>query len=185
MLLERWREERAPKVDGWLGGTYGVTDDGMFVGVVRFEDRQKAMSNSDSAEQTEWAEQFGALFDGTVEYHDCDDVTLFMDGGSDRAGFVQVIQGKVDDPSRLKAMIMADTTQLHEMRPDILGGVLAVEPDGTFTETVFFTDEESARKGEQVEPPADVREEMAYAMREARFYDLHRPWFQSAGGMSS
>ncbi len=183
-VLERWREERGPKVDGWLGGTYGITDDGMFVGVVRFEDRQTAMANSDSAEQSEWAERFMALFDGPVEYHEREDVALMMDGGSDRAGFVQVIQGKVDDPSRLKAMI-ADTTQLHEMRPEILGGTLAIEPDGTFTETVFFTDEESARKGEQMEPPAEVREELAYAMRDARFYDLHHPWFQSAGGMSS
>jgi hypothetical protein len=179
-LLDRWREERGPNVDGWLGGTYGVTDDGMFVGVVRFEDRDKAMANSDSPEQSEWAERLTALFDGPVEYHDCDDVTLLMDGGSDSAGFVQVIRGKVDDPTRLKAM-MTDTTQLHEMRPEILGGTLAVEPDGTFTETVFFTDEDSARKGEQVAPPAQVQEDLAYAMRDAMFYDLHRPWFQSAG----
>ena len=36
-----------------------------------------------------------ALFDGPVEFHDCDDVTLMMDGGSDEAGFVQIIRGKV------------------------------------------------------------------------------------------
>ena len=40
-----------------------------------------------------------ALIDGPMEFHDCDDVTLMMDGGSDDAGFVQVIRGKVDDPT--------------------------------------------------------------------------------------
>ena len=106
------------------------------------------MANSARPEQTAWSEKMMALMDGPVEFHDCDDVTLMMDGGSDEAGFVQVIRGKVDDPERLKPM-MTDTTMLHEMRPDILGGTLAIEDDGTFTETVFFTDEASARKGEQ------------------------------------
>ena len=31
------------------------------------------------------------------------------------------------------------------MRPDILGATLAIEADGTYTETVAFTDEASAR----------------------------------------
>ncbi|UUZ61151.1 hypothetical protein [Nocardioides sp. B-3] len=62
---------------------------------------------------------------------------------------MQIIRGRVDDPSRLKAML-ADTTSLHEMRPEILGGTLAIEPDGTFTETVCFTSEEAARQGEQI-----------------------------------
>jgi hypothetical protein len=35
-----------------------------------------------------------------------------MDGGSDQAGFVQIIQGKIDDPGRIKAML-ADTSMLH------------------------------------------------------------------------
>ena len=58
------------------------------------------MANSARPEQTAWAEQMMALMDGPVEFHDCDDVTLMMDGGSDEAGFVQVIRGKVDDVER-------------------------------------------------------------------------------------
>ena len=180
-LADRWQEELAPGADGWLGGTYGFTDDNQFVGAVRFESREKAMANSARPEQGAWAEQMMALMDGEVTFHDCDDVTLMMGGGSDDAGFVQVIQGKVDDPSRLKALMTSDPTRLHEMRPDILGATLAIEPDGTFTETVAFTDEASARKGEQTEPPEDVRAELDYAMSGARFYDLRHPWFSSAG----
>jgi hypothetical protein len=65
------------------------------------------------------------------------------------------------------------------MRPDIIGATLAIEPDGTFTETVAFTDEASARSGQQVEAPPEVQSELQYAMQDAMFYDLHHPWFSS------
>ena len=180
-LAERWRAELAPGATGWLGGTYGFTDDDMFEGVVRFESREAAMANSERPEQGEWAGQMMALMDGPVEFHDCDDVTLMLDGGSDRAGFVQVIRGKVTEPDRLKAL-MSDTDMLHEARPDILGATLAIEADGTFTETIAFTSEAEARAGEKKEMPdmpAEVRETLDMAMKDATFYDLHHPWFES------
>jgi hypothetical protein len=178
-LADEWRRDIRDGATGWLGGTYGFTDDDMFIGVVRFEDRDKAMANSQRPEQGAWAEKTMALMDGPVEFHDCDDVALLMDGGSDQAGFVQVIRGKVDDPARLRAMF-ADTDTIHQMRPDILGATLAIEDDGTFTETVAFTTEEAARSGERVEPPEEMQAELAYAMADATFYDLHHPWFESA-----
>jgi hypothetical protein len=177
-MARSWREELSEGAEGWLGGTYGFTDDDEFIGVVRFESREAAMANSGRPEQAAWAEQMMALMDGPVEFHDCDDVMLFMDGGSDDAGFVQVIRGRTDDPSRIKAML-ADTTTLHEMRPDIIGGSVAIEADGTFTETIAFRDEASARAGEQTEPPPQVRAELESMMAGAKFYDLHHPWFES------
>ena len=180
-LAERWRAELAPGATGWLGGTYGFTDDDMFVGVVRFESREAAMANSERPEQGEWAGQMMALMDGPVEFHDCDDVTLMFDGGSDQAGFVQVIRGRIAEPERLKAM-MSDTAMLHEVRPDILGATLAIEADGTFTETIAFTSEAEAREGEKKEMPdmpAEVRDTLEMAMKDATFYDLHHPWFES------
>lgn len=178
-LLDEWRSDLSPGATGWLGGTFGFTDDDQLVGVVRFESREAAAANSARPEQSAWAERLMALMDGPLEFHDCEDVTLMMDGGSDSAGFVQVIRGRVDDPSRLKAM-MTDTEMLHEMRPEILGGTLAIEADGTFTETIAFTTEEDARRGEKLEPPADVRRELDRVMQGATFYDLHHPWFESA-----
>jgi hypothetical protein len=179
-MAQAWRTEVGGGAVGWLGGTYGFTDDDMFVGVVRFDSRESAMANSARPEQTAWAEQMMALMDGPVEFHDCDDVMLFLDGGSDDAGFVQIIRGRVDDVDRLKAML-ADTDMLHEMRPDIVGGTLAIEADGTFTETIAFRDEASARQGEMMEVPEPVRSDLEYAMRGASFFDLHHPWFETAG----
>ncbi len=175
---DRWVSEIAPGAIGWLGGTYGFTDDDMFLGIVRFESKQAADENAARPEQGAWWAEMEKLFDGPVMFHDCDDVTLMMGGGSDKAGFVQVIQGKVDDAATLKTMA-TDTDELHKMRPDILGGTLCIEADGTFTETISFTDEESARKGEQMEMPDDVRQAMEASMHDVRFYDLHQPWFAS------
>ncbi len=177
-LGDRWQRDIAPGAEGWLGGTYGFTDDDQFLAVVRFESRAAADANAARPEQAAWWADMEQVFDGPVEFHDCEDVTLMMDGGSDDAGFVQVIRGKVDDADTLKAM-MADTRDLHEMRPDILGGTLAIEADGSFVETIAFSDEESARRGEQVEMPEQVRRTLESAMHDVSYTDLHHPWFTS------
>jgi hypothetical protein len=179
-LGEEWRDQLSAGATGWLGGTYGFTDDGGFIGVVRFESRESAMANSERPEQGEWAQRMAPLFDGPMEFHDSDDVTLLFDGGSDDAGFVQVIQGKVDDADRLRALMTTGADELRAMRPDILGGSLAIEDDGAVTETVGFTDEASARTGESAAPPPEVAAELEWAMQGASFHDLRHPWFESA-----
>jgi hypothetical protein len=99
-----------------------------------------------------------------------------MDGGSDDAGFVQLIRGKMDDPAGLESMLQATTPMLHEMRPDIIGATIAIEDDGTFTETVAFTSESAAREGEAKPMPDDMAEQWQ-SMGEVTFLDLHHPWF--------
>jgi hypothetical protein len=176
---DRWLDEVGPGAVGWLGGTYGFTDDDMFVGVIRFESRETAMANSARPEQGAWWAEMEKCFDGPVEFHDADDVTLMFDGGSDDAGFVQIIRGKVDDAEKLKSM-MADTEGLHEMRPEIIGATLAIEEDGTFTETVFFTSEAEARKAEQsTQMPEEMARDWESAMHDVQYLDLHKPWFAS------
>ena len=177
-MSEEWRRDIGPTVDGWLGGTYGFTDDNQFIAVVRFDSKDAAMANSQRPEQGEWWRRMEALFDGPVEFHDCNDVSMMLGGGSDDARFVQVMRGKVGNAGQLKAL-MGQTDMLHERRPEILGATLAIEDDGTFTETIAFTDETSARKGEQLELPADVRQQMDEGMRDVTFLDLHQPWFAS------
>jgi hypothetical protein len=178
-LAERWRDETGAGTTGWLGGTFGFTDDDDFIGIVRFESREAAMANSARPEQGEWAGKMGALMEGSVEYHDCDDVTTFLDGGSDDAGFVQVMRGHTHDAEGAKAMLAGSADALKSMRPEIIGGTLALEGDGTFTQTIAFTDEESARKGEQQPPPDDVAAQLESLFHVDAYYDLHKPWFES------
>jgi len=164
---------------GFLGGTFGVTDDGQFLGIVRFSSAETAAANSARPETDAWAKEFGALLDGPVSFADYDDVSEFLEGGSDSAGFVQVIRGTTSDVDAVKAL-MADTGSLKEMRPEIIDGTFAIDADGGYTQTVYFTDEASARSGEQQEPPAEVRETIEKLMAGASFYDLRNPWFETA-----
>jgi hypothetical protein len=179
---DKWQEEIGPLAEGWLGGTYGFTDDDMFVAVVRFDSKESAMANSARPEQGQWWAQMEPLFDGPVEFHDCNDVSLMLDGGSDSAGFVQIIRGKVEDPDRLKSMLQQGTEMMHAARPDVLGMTLAIEDDGTFTQTVAFTDEASARAGESKEMPEEAAQEMHEwdeVMKDVSYMDLRHPWFTS------
>ena len=183
-LMDQWLADLAPGADGWLGGTYGFTDEGELLAVVRFESREAAVANSERPEQGEWWSRMEPMFDGPVEFHDCDTVVLMLDGGSDDAGFVQVVRGKIDDPDALMAGMRDMETMLHEARPEIIGATFAIEPDGTFTETVAFTDEAAAREAERRTAPESgpVHDAMASWERmvhDLSFRDLHHPWFAS------
>ena len=182
-LSDEWRDQMGSTAQGWLGGTYGITDDNEFVGVVRFESREAAARNSTKPEQGEWWSRMEACFDGPASFHDCDDAVMFLDGGSDDAGFVQVIQGRVSDPERFRHFMEQPMDMLHEQRPEIIGGTIGMEPDGWFTETVAFRSEAEARQGEQKEMPEDAQREWAdemAMMNDVRYLDLHHPWFASA-----
>jgi hypothetical protein len=180
--LERWRAECEPGALGFLGGTYGFTDDDTFVAVVRFETREAALANSVRPEQGRWWESVEPLFDGPVEFHDCDDVLLLMDGGSDDAGFVQIVRGRVRDPEKLRSTMDRVSTILHDARPEIIGATIAIEPDGSFIETVAFTDEAAARAGEAKEMPAELGDLVRESyMEDEAYLDLHRPWFVTHG----
>ena len=180
--MDMWREQMGPTAEGWIGGTYGVTDDNQFIGVVRFESKEAAARNSNLPEQGAWCAETEKCFDGDVTFHDCDEVAMFLDGGSDDAGFVQVMQGRVADPERFRRFMNQPMDTLREARPEIIGGSIAMEPDGRFTETVAFRSEQAAREGEGKEMPEDVKaawdDEMAQ-MQDLTYLDLRHPWFAS------
>jgi hypothetical protein len=88
--------------------------------------------------------------------------------------------GRVGDADRLRHLVSDEmSSMLHEARPEILGATMAIEDDGRFMETIAFTDEASARRGEQLDMPADVRDEIGAAMADVAYADLHHPWFAS------
>ncbi len=182
--MDRWRDELEPGAIGWLGGTYGVTDDNEFMGIVRFDSRDSAERNSMRPEQSTWWEETARLFDGEATFHDCDDVAMMLEGGSDSAGFVQVIQGRLSDPEKFRMMMDQPMDMLHTARPEIIGGTVAIDKDGFFTQTIAFTTEADAREGEKKEMPAEMMDQMSdlnSAMSDVSYHDLHHPWFATAG----
>ena len=182
--MDRWRDELEPGATGWLGGTYGVTDDGEFVGVVRFDSREAAERNSNRPEQGAWWAETSRLFDGDVTFHDCDEVTMMLDGGRDDAGFVQVIQGRLTDADKFRHAMEQPMDDMRQMRPEIIGGTVAIDEDGFFTQTMAFTTEDAAREGERQTPPPEAQQmmdELSSSMSDVSYHDLHHPWFATAG----
>ena len=178
--LDLWEQEIGPGAEGWLGSTGGVTDDGTAVAVVRFESREAADRNSARPEQDAWWRETEGCYDGGASFADYDDAITWLGGGSDDAGFVQVMRGKVADADGFRAFSNQPMDGLSEMRPEIIGGTLAIADDGDFTQTIYFTSEAAAREGEKKEMPAEVQADMQKVMGdmgEITYLDLRDPWF--------
>src|ERR1700716_4217139 len=92
--LDLWSEQLAADAPGWLGSTAGVTEDGRFVALARFESADAAPRNNDRHEQgPRWVETI-QIFPGEGAFFDSSDVRADVNGDPDTAGFVQVMQGR-------------------------------------------------------------------------------------------
>jgi len=181
--LDRWITDLGPNADGWLGTTWGLYGDNEFIALARFASADAAMRNSERPEQGTWWAEVGSSLEGETRFTDYDDVILLGPGGSDAAGFVQVMQGRVADVERERAMMRDLAQQPMDFRPDILGGVAAIGDDGTFVQAFYFTSEAEAREGEQKPMPSDLQQMMEQSQAnttEIRFIDLASPEFASA-----
>lgn len=176
--LERWKEQLRPGAVGWLGTTAGVTSDGTFVALARFESQDAAKRNSERPEQHEWWMETAKLFAGEVTFRDTEDVVLWMGGGSDEAGFVQVMEGRVLDRARADQLVQEMEAGMADQRPDILGGLTANLPDSSYVDFVYFTNETEAREAEK-NMPADAMEQMSQTWEINTFLDLTDPWLFS------
>ena len=144
---DRWMRDLRPGATGWLGSTGGVTDDGRFVMLARFDSEEAARRNSDRPEQGQWWAETAKALDGPATFHDSTDVTVDTPGDPDRAGFVQVMQGRGTDPDRAKELMNADSDKWAAFRPEILGSVAVGYDDGAYTMVMYFTSEADAREG--------------------------------------
>jgi hypothetical protein len=180
--MDRWQAELKPGAQGWLGSTSGITDDGDFIAVVRFDSEESARRNSERPEQGAWWDRAkNHLRD--VDFHNSSRVHTYKEGGSDDAGFVQIIQGHTDDMERLAELGRNEEKTMMEQAPHILGFTVVEHADnpGDFTQTVYFTNEPEARRMER-ENPAERDERMAEMMslmRDLRYLDLRHPRLES------
>jgi hypothetical protein len=143
---------------GWLGSTAGVTADGTGIALVRFEAADAARRTSERPEQDQWWAETTKLFDGDVSFHDCSQVRLFgRAGGSDDAGFGQIMRGRYTDPVKAVELLQRSEQPLRELRPAVIGGELCPYGDGGFTQAAYFTSESEARAGERKQPPPQAQ----------------------------
>lgn len=176
--MDTWMSELRPGAAGFLGSTGGVTDDGHAILFARFESADAAKANSERPEQGTWWAETEKHFDGPVTFTDSEDVQTFLGGGSDDAGFVQVMKGRAAR-DQMGEMDAAFEQHAPSFRPDLLGVVRTWTGPDTYVEAAYFTSEADAREGEKKEPPPEIAEQMGEfeAMTaDIEFVDLRRPW---------
>ena len=100
-----------------------------------------------------------------------------MGGGSDDAGFVQVMKSTGVDRQKLEAADAA-MEPYASARPDLLGGIRIWTGPDRCVDVAYFTNEAEARQGEQAEMPAELQAlmaDMGAAMGETEYLDLVEP----------
>ena len=180
---DQWASDLAPGAAGWLGSTAGVTEDGRFIALARFESEEAARRNSDRPEQDRWWSETAKLFTAEPTFKDSSDVIPDVVGDPDTAGFVQVMQGQGTDSDRARELMSQDSGAWADFRPDIVGSIVAAHEGGAYTMAIYFTSEEAAREGERKEPPAELKAQMeemdALSVGVPEFFDLKQPWLSS------
>jgi hypothetical protein len=183
--FDRWKADLSPGATGWLGSTGGVTEDGDFVAVARFESEEAAMANSARPEQDAWWAETAKLLDGEASFRDSTEVDVDVQGDPDQAGFVQVMQGRGRDPERAKQLMAQDADKWAAFRPDVIGSVTIGHDEGAYTMVMYFTSEAEAREGERKELPSELRAQMEemnkLSIGEPEYFDLKQPILSSPG----
>jgi hypothetical protein len=178
--LDRWAQELAPGASGWLGSTAGVTEDGRFIALARFESEEAARRSSNRPEQDQWWTETAKLFTGQATFKDSSDVTIDVTDDPDKAGFVQVMQGRGSDPDRARELMDQDSSVWAAFRPDIIGSMAVGHEGGAYTTAMYFTSEAAAREGERKEPPPELKAQMdemqQLSIGVPEFFDLKQPW---------
>lgn len=178
-MWDRWNREVKPAASGYLGATGGVTDDGDLLVIARFESQEAAERNNNIPEQQQWYSEFEKYAEGQPTFTNYTNVELQDGGGSDDAGFVQVIRVKGGDPEAFRALDDEIADKMRALRPDVIGSVNAWEGDDVTT-TIYFTSEAEARKNESNPEFQELSKRYMEMTGEPAFYDLKDPWLETA-----
>lgn len=174
---ERWQTELRPGAIGYLGVTSGVAADGRAITIARFESEDAARNNSQRPEQDAWFAEMQKYYEGEPTFTESSDVTEFLGGGSNDAGFVQVM--KVSGVDRAQVERLDETFEdFAKFRPDLIGSLRAWTGPDSYVEAAYFTSEAEARAGEQKELPEEAAAMMAEfqdVMANTEFIDLTDP----------
>lgn len=178
---ERWQADLRPGAKGFLGATAGVADDGRAITIVRFESEDAARANSERPEQGAWWTDTAKYYEGDVDFTESSDVTEFLRGGSDDAGFVQIMKVAGVDRAQVERLD-GSLEQLAGARPDLIGGLRVWTGPDRYVEAAYFTSEAEARAAERAEVPEELQATMAEfqeIVAKTEFIDLRDPQLQS------
>lgn len=174
---DRWQAELRPGAIGFLGVTAGVTADGRAITIVRFESEDAAKANAARPEQGGFWAEMSKYYDSDVSFTESSDVQELLGGGSNDAGFVQIMKSRGVDRARM-ALLDKQIETVAAKRPDLLGAVRVWTGADSCVEVNYFTSEADARAGEKKELPAELQAMMAEfqdVMQNTEYLDLADP----------
>jgi hypothetical protein len=175
---ETWQTEVGAGAVGYLGVTAGATADGRAITIARFESEEAARANSARPEQSTWWAETEKYYDGPVTFTESSDTSELLGGGSNDAGFVQIM--KVSGIDRAQVERLDESLErFASFRPDLLGGLRVWTGADSYVEAAYFTSEAAARAGEQKEPPAELAamlSEFQQVLATTEFLDLSNPY---------
>jgi hypothetical protein len=177
--MRRWIEELRPGATGFLGTTAGVTADGRSIAVVRFDSAEAARASSERPEQSEWWAEMEACYDGEVSFAESEDTETFLAGGSNDAGFVQVMKSNGIERDAVARLDRVFEQHAATVRPDLIGSLRVWTGPTSGYDVSYFTSEAEARQGEAKPLPAELQElgpELEAMMANTEFIDLSEPW---------
>ena len=180
--LDRWERELRPGAGGFLGSTSGVTDDGRLIVLARFESEEATQRNNDRPEQRAWWADIEKTLE-EVNFQNGGEVITMRGGGSNDAGFVQVMRGRVVDRAKLdelRSRMGEFEAAMANHRPDVIGDITVIHADGSYTDAIYFTSEAEARLNEGKELPPEMQamfEEWMTAVTIDEYLDLTQPRF--------
>ena len=180
--FDEWVTDLRPGAVGFLGSTAGVAADGRFIAVARFADEAAAQANSELPEQAAWWTGTEALLSGAATFRGTSDVEVHAKGGSDDAGFVQILEGTTTDRAEQTAIDAELQESFMAERPDFLGSLLLWWEGGQWLEVVYFSSEADARAGEAKGGSPEGEALFARWQDVAKpesFLDLTDPWLLS------
>lgn len=178
--VQQWDAKVRPIAKGWLGTTMGGTADGRFAVVNRFQDEASARATFEHPDRQAWMASLAPHMTD-VNVVESAEVDTFGAGGSDDAGFVQIMVGEVSDKERMRELDREMDDSFREQRPEVIGGTTAWNGN-RFVTTVYFTSEQAARAGEAQQLEGDAKawmEEYQELTTDIRFIDLPEPKFSS------
>jgi hypothetical protein len=176
--MDKWMTDLRPGANGFLGSTAGVTEDGEGIAFARFESAAAAKANSERPEQGAWWDETAKCYSGDVTFTESEDTETFLGGGSNDAGFVQIMRGTADR-DELHAMDAAFERVAGSWRPDLIGVLRVWTGPDRYADVGYFTSEAEAREGEKKEPTPEIAEQMRRfekLMSGVEFIDLKDPW---------
>ncbi len=150
-LLRRgdvWQSEVRPGAVGFLGVTAGATADGRAITIARFESAEAATANSTRPEQSAWWAETSKYYDGEPTFTGSSDVEELLGGGSNDAGFVQIMKSRGVDRARVTELD-AVFDKFSTLRPDLLGSLRIWTGPDACVEANYFSSEAAARGREE------------------------------------